>query len=158
MAITRSGFFLPTIRDALDPSNLTIDLTATSHKFALLSDAATPDFSAGASWANTNEVIGTGWVTGGIALSAIATGGTSAAPTLTISGDELIWDMADFLVASTTFTDAMAGQFYADAVASPTADPLIMLVDFVTARTTNNGAFGIEWAGTGVARWDLVPG
>src|ERR1700730_8211498 len=94
------------------------DLTLTSQKIALSSNAETPDFASvtdPSTWTNANEVTGTGWVTGGIALSAAAAGGTSTAPTVTQSPSKtLMWDMGNISVASTTLTGATGGYIYAD--------------------------------------------
>lgn len=160
MAITASGFFVQNLIDELDVTNVGFDWTLTTHRISLISDSATPNFDTNTTWANlsANEVSGTGWAAGGILLSAAAAGSTSTAPTLTISpAGTMMWDMNDISVASTTLTNAMAAVFYADALTTPTADALILLVDFVTAATTNNGTFGIQWAAAGVATIDLTP-
>ncbi len=155
MAVTASGLYVPNIIDALDATQLALDLSLTSHKFALLSNSATPNFDTDVSWNNTNEVTGTGWVTGGIALSAAAAGGTSTAPTVTISpSGTLMYDMNDIAVSSTTITNARAGRLYADALAG---DNLIFLVNFASDFSTNNGTFGIQWAALGVFYTDLTP-
>lgn len=158
MAITASGFYIQNLIDELDATNVGFDLTLTTHKIALISDSATPNFDTDVTWNSTNEISGTGWASGGIALSVAAAGGTSTAPTLTISPTgTIMWDMNDIAVASTTLTNAMAARFYADALTTPTADALILLVDFVTAFSTVNGTFGIQWAATGVATIDGTP-
>lgn len=158
MAITASGFYVQNFVDELDATNTGLDLTLTTHKIALISDSATPNFDTDVTWSSTNEVSGTGWASGGIALSAAAAGSTSTAPTLTISPTGTIkWDMNDISVASTSLSNAMACRFYADALTTPTADALILLVDFVTAVSTSNGTFAIQWAAGGVATIDLTP-
>jgi hypothetical protein len=158
MAITASGFYLQNFIDELDATNVGLDLTLTTHKIALISDSATPNFDTDVTWNSTNEVSGTGWASGGIAFSAAAAGGTSLAPTLTVSPTgTMMWDMNDVSVASTTLTNAMAARLYADALTTPTADALILLVDFVTAFSTVNGTFGIQWAAAGVATIDFTP-
>jgi hypothetical protein len=101
-------------------------------------------------------VSGTGWASGGVALSAAAAGGTSTAPTNTESptGSQM-YDMGDVSVASTTLTSAVAARIYADALAG---DNLIVLVYFGgTAYSTVNGTFGIQWAATGVFAIDWTP-
>lgn len=158
MSITVSGFYVANFVDVLDPTALPLDLTLTTHKIALLAAAATPNFDTDQSWSSSNEVSGTGWASGGVALSAAAVGATSAAPTVTISPTgTLMWDMNDVAVASTTLTNARACRFYADALTTPTADALILLVDFGALYSTVNGTFGIQWAATGVATIDLTP-
>lgn len=158
MAITVSGYFVQNIIDELDVTNVGFDWTLTTHKIALLNNSATPNFDTDVTWNSTNEVTGTGWVTGGIALSAAAAGGTSTAPTLTISpAGTMMWDMGDISVASTTLTAVRACRFYADALTTPTADALILLVNFVSDFATVAGTFGVQWAATGVGTIDLTP-
>ncbi|BAL87304.1 hypothetical protein AMIS_20840 [Actinoplanes missouriensis 431] len=160
MAITASGWFTQNMVDEFDATNVGLDLTLATHKIALLSDASTPAFDTNTSWANlsANEVSGTGWAAGGVLLSAAAAGGTSTAPTLTISpAGTMMWDMNDVSVSGTTLSNAMAAVIYADALTSPTADALILLVDFITAASTSAGTFGIAWSASGVATVDWTP-
>lgn len=155
MAVTVSGMYVANIIDVFDATQLAIDLSLTSHKIALLSNAATPNFSTDVSWNSTNEVAGTGWVTGGIALSAAAAGGTSTSPTVTESPTgTMMYDMNDISVASTTLTNARAARIYADALAG---DNLIVLINFGADYSTVNGTFGITWAAAGVFNIDLTP-
>ena len=158
MAVTVSGLFVTNWIDFLDASQLAIDLSLATHRIALLSNAATPNFSTGAVWNSTNEVSGTGWASGGVLLSAAAAGATSTAPTLTESPTgSMMYDMNDIAVSSTTLTNARAAQIYADALTTPTADPIIVLINFGADFSTSNGTFGIQWAATGVFAIDLTP-
>jgi len=155
MAVTVSGLYVANMIDVLDATQLAIDLSLTSHKLSLLSNSATPNFDTDVTWNSTNEVFGTGWATGGVALSAAAAGGTSAVPTLTISPTgTAMYDMNDVAVASTTLTNARAVRLYADALAG---DNLIVLVNFGADFSTSNGTFGIQWAAAGVFTIDLTP-
>jgi hypothetical protein len=155
MAVTASGLYVANFIDMFDGTQLAFDFSLATHKLALLSNSATPNFSSDTGWANTNEVTGTGWVTGGIALSALASGGTSTSPTVTESPTgTLMYDMNDVSVASTTITSARAARLYADALAS---DPLILLVNFGADYSTSNGTFAIAWASGGVMNIDLTP-
>lgn len=155
MAITASGLYVQNMGiDVFDATQLAINLALASHKLAGLSDTATPNFDTDVTWTNANEVTGTGWVTGGIALSAAAAGATSTSPTLTISpAGTAMYDMNDVSVANTTITNMMAVREYADAL----LDELILLIDFVTAVSTNAGTLGIQWAAAGVFTLDLTP-
>ncbi len=155
MAVTVSGLYVANWGDVVDATQLALDLSLTSHKVALLSNAATPNFSTDVSWSNTNEVSGTGWPTGGVALSAAAAGGTSTAPTVTESPTgSLMYDMSDIAVSSTTLTNARALRLYADALAG---DNLIVLVNFGADFSTNNGTFGVQLPSTGLFAVDLTP-
>jgi hypothetical protein len=156
MSVTVSGLYVANMIDVFDATQLAIDLSLTTHKIALLSSSATPNFSTDVSWSSTNEVSGTGWASGGIALSAAAAGGTSTSPTNTESptGTQM-YDMGDISVASTTLTGAAAARIYADALAG---DNLIVLVYFGgSTYSTVNGTFGIQWAATGVFTVDWTP-
>lgn len=159
MAVTVSGLFITTWEDILDATQLAIDLSLTTHKIALFSNSITPNFSTdtayGAAPYNANEVSGTGWASGGVALSAAAAGATSTAPTLTESPTgSLMYDMADVSVASTTLTNARCALLYADALAGNNA---IVLVNFGADYSTVAGTFGIQWAATGVFAIDITP-
>lgn len=155
MAVTVSGLYVANMIDVFDATQLAVDLSLTTHKIALLSNSATPNFSTDASWSSTNEVSGTGWASGGIALSAAAAGATSTAPTNTESptGSQM-YDMGDVSVASTTLTNARAARIYADALAG---DNLIVLINFGADYSTVAGTFGIAWAATGVFAIDWTP-
>jgi len=158
LTITASGWYVQNFIDELDVTNVGLDLTLTTHKIALLADSATVNFDTDVTWNSTAEVSGTGWATGGVAFSAAAAGATSLAPTLTISPTgTMMWDMNDVAVSGTTLTNAMAARLYADALTTPTADALLLLVDFVTNFSTVNGTFGIQWAATGAGTVDWTP-
>lgn len=155
MAWTASGLYVDNWIDILDATQLAIDLSLTTHKIALQNNSATPDFSADVSWNSTNEVSGTGWASGGVALSAAASGGGSTSPTVTESpAGSLMYDMADISVASTTLTNARGARIYADALGG---DNLIVGINFGADYSTSNGTFGIQWAATGVFAIDLTP-
>jgi hypothetical protein len=160
MAVTASGLFLPTWIDIVDATQLAIDLTLTSHKVALYNNTITPNFSADTAFGvapyNANEVFGTGWATGGVALSAAAAGATSVAPTVTESpSGTLMYDWTnDLSVASTTLTNARCALLYADALAGNNA---IVLINFGADYSTNNGTFGLSPAVAGVFTIDLTP-
>lgn len=158
MAINFSGLYVQNFIDELDATNVGLDLSLTTHKFALISNSATPNFDTDITWTNANEVTGTNWPTGGVLLSAIAAGGTSAAPTVTVSPTgTLMYDSNDYAVAATTITNARAGRLYADALTTPTADALILLLNFGADFSTNNGTFGVQFASTGIFALDLTP-
>lgn len=158
MAVTASGLYVQNFIDELDATNVGLDLSLTTHKIALLSNAATPNFDTDVTWTNTNEVSGTGWPTGGVLLSAAAAGATSLAPTLTISpAGTLMYDGNDVAVSGTTLTNARAARWYADALTTPTADALYLLINFAADFSTNNGVFGIQFAATGIFTIDLTP-
>jgi hypothetical protein len=148
MAVTVSGLYVPTFRDALDASANNLDLTAAS-KIALFDNTIAPNFTTDTAYGvapyNAGEVTGTNWASGGITITS---------PTLTASGGALVFDAADVSVASATFTGAVCCLIYADTLAGNEA---IILVYFGgTAYSPVAGTFGITW-GTSIFSLDLTP-
>lgn len=149
MAISGSGLFVTTFVDILDTTQLAIDLDLETHKGALFSNSITPNYTTDTAYGvapyNANEVTGTNWASGGVALT-----GT----TVTGSAGTVIFDATDVSVASTTLTGIRGYLLYADALAG---DRAILLVDFGADYATSNGTFGVTWSGSGIAVIDLVP-
>lgn len=169
MAVTASGWFTSNFKKWLVNEAQTgtggLDLTLTTWKLALFSNAITPDFDATAANARygagvfaSNEVSGTGWGAGGVLVSAAAAGATSLAPTVTTSpAGSLMWDANDISVASTTVTSAQCLLWYADPITAPNADPAIILINFGGAYSTVNGTLGVQWSATGISALDITP-
>lgn len=150
MAVTASGIFVATIVDALDTTQLAIDLDLDTHKGALFTNSITPNFTTDTAYAvapyNANEIPGTGnYTTGGNALT-----GT----TFLGSGGAAAFDATDMSWASSTIANARCVLIYADVLAGNNA---IVLVDFTQDYSTNNGTFAIQWAAGGIFSWDLTP-
>lgn len=150
MAVTASGLFFPTFRDILDTTQLGVNLDLETHKVALFSNSITPNFSTdtayGAAPYNANEVSGTGWASGGVALTGTA---VDESPTGTLR-----WDAADVSETGTTLTNARCALIYADALAGNNA---IVLVNFGADYSTVAGTFTIQWASGGIFTIDLTP-
>jgi len=141
-----SGLYLLTWIDALDATQLAIDLSLTSHKWAMYTNTLTPNFSADSAYSATNEVSGTGYTAGGQVI---------VAPTVTESpAGSLMYDMSDQVWASPTSVTARGAILYADALAG---NNLIVAVTFGSDFTSTAGTFTIQWAATGVVVWDLTP-
>lgn len=170
MAWTKSGLYIGTMSALIKQTALTGEtrgtgvFLTTTNKIALHSNALTDgtapiNFSAATpTWANTSEVTGTGWVTGGIALSAAAAGGTSTSPTLTESPTgSLMYDMGDISVASTTLASVRGCIIYADALSAVIADAMVIAVTFGADFSTTAGTFGIQWDALGVCAIDITP-
>lgn len=138
MAITASGLYYTTISKALG-NDIALDMVTTTSgiKFALFSDSISPNFDTdtvyGSAPYNANEVSGTNWASGGVALQNTA---------FSVSSGSLLWDADNVSVASTTLSSAMGGLIYWDGA---TKDA-ICLVDFVTAYSTSNGTFAVTWS------------
>lgn len=149
MTIAGSGLYVATLRDVLDTTQLALDLDLETHKGALFSNTITPDYTADTAYGvapyNANEVTGTNWPAGGVALT-----GTG----LSAAGGVLTFDANDVSVASTTITGARGYLLYADALAGNNA---ILLVDFGADYSTVNGTFAIVWNASGIFTIDLVP-
>lgn len=150
MAVTVSGLYIPTFRDVLDTTQLALDLDLETHKGALFSNSITPNFSTdtayGVSPYDANEVTGTNWAAGGVALT-----GTTFTESPTGS---LMFDATDVSVATTTLTNARCYMLYADALAGNNA---IFLFDFDADYSTVAGTFAITWAAGGLFAIDLTP-
>ncbi len=142
MAISASGIHVLTFLDALDTTQLALDLDLDTHKLALFSNSITPNYQTDTAYGvapyNANEVTGTNWASGGVTL---------AGATLTSSGNNLVFDATDISVASTTLTGARGGLIYADALAGNNA---ICLVSFGADYATSNGQFSVTWNASGI--------
>lgn len=149
MAISASGLFLKTWIDALDTTQLALNLDLTSHKVALFTDSVTVNFSNdtayGVSPYNANEVSGTGYTAGGVAIANTAVSDVSG--TLKWDGDDVSW-------TSSTITNAKGALIYADALGG---DNAIMLVNLGSNYSTSAGTLLVSWNALGILNFDLTP-
>lgn len=146
MAWTVSGLYVLNWIDILDATQLAIDTSLTTHKWALYNNTETPNYSTETAYATTNEVTGTGYTAGGQVI---------VSPTTTESpAGTLMYDMADQVWASPTTVTARGAKLYADALAG---NNLIVGVNFGSDFTSTAGTFTIQWASTGVFTIDLTP-
>lgn len=149
MAITASGLYVATFVDVLDTTQLALDLDLETHKGALFNNTITPNFTTDTAYAvapyDANEVTGTNWAAGGVALT-----GT----TFTASAGTAIFDATDVSVANTTITGARGYFLYADALVGNNA---ILLINFGADYATSAGTFAITFAAGGIAVLDLTP-
>lgn len=142
MAITASGLYAATFMDVLDTTQLALDLDLETHKIALFT-TVTPNFSTDTAYGVTpydaNEVTGTNWAAGGVALTSTA---------LSIeTGSVLTWDAADVSVATTTLADSEGGLIYADALAGNNA--ICMVYWGAGDFSTSAGTFAVTWPAPG---------
>lgn len=149
MAVTDSGLFYITFRDILS-NTIAVDLSSETNIYcALINNSATPNFDTHDLWADlsANEVTGTNWAAGGVALTSTA---------FSVSTGTLLWDAADVSVASTTLSAARAAVIYDTSIAG---DALVCLVDFNADYSTSNGTFAITWSSSPAAVFtiDLTP-
>lgn len=148
-AFSVSGLYVTNWIDILDATQLAIDLSLTTHKWALYTNSLTPNYSTDASYSATNEISGTNYTAGG---RTIATGGGSPTTTESPTGT-LMYDQNDMTWPSASFT-ARGAILYQDALAG---DNLIVGVTFGADYTATNGTFTIQWASGGVFTIDLTP-
>jgi hypothetical protein len=92
----------------------------------------------------TNEITGTGYTAGGVALS-----GKSVSYDTTTNETRLLASNAQWTGA--TFTAAFA-VVYVDTAGASTTDPLLGWVDFGGNETVTSGTFTIQWDATGVLK------
>lgn len=165
MPFTSSGIYVHTIEQLGRGTTLTggqLDFRLGTYKIALHSNSLTQgtapiNYSATSStWANTNEVSGTGWAAGGVTITAATSGSATFGEG---TAGSIRYDMNDVSVAATTLTNARGCIIYADPITAPAdmVDAMIVAVTFGADYSTNNGVFGIQWAATGVFELDLTP-
>lgn len=148
-AWTVSGLYVANWIDVVDATQLAIDLSLTTHKWAMYDNSNTPNFSSDTAYAATNEVSGTGYTAGG---RTIAAGGGSPTVTESPTGT-LMYDQNDMTWPTTSVT-AYGAKLYADALAG---DNLIVACYFGGAITSTAGTFTIAFASGGVFTFDLTP-
>lgn len=124
----------------------------TANKFYLTSNSDTPAYNASLASSvyasGAPEIYGTGWAAGGIAVSALATGSTTLAPSFTYATAPptvLQWAANNVSVATTTIAGAYGGYFY-----SSTASYLYKIIGIYfggSGYSTTAGTFAITWSG-----------
>jgi hypothetical protein len=153
VAWTESGIFYATFRDMLK-NVIAGDWGLTTNKIALYNNTDTPTFQADPStYASTNEVSGTGWAAGGIAVSAGGAGSTSLAPAWSIVGTEPTTTLkftygTNMSVASTTLANARGAKMYMDSL-TPKAN-VVAIWFGGSDYSTSAGTFAITWNASGV--------
>lgn len=148
-AFASSGLYLLNWIDILDATQLAIDLSLTSHKWALYTNTLTPDFSANSAYSATNEstnASGSGYTAGG---QTIVNPTVTESPTGTLK-----YDMDDQVWAAPTSTTAHGSILYADALAG---NNLIVALTFGADIVSTAGTFTIQFASGGVFTIDLTP-
>jgi hypothetical protein len=152
-AIIGSGLYCVTWIDAMDATQLAIDLDLETHKGALFSNAITNNFTSDTAYGvapyDANEISGADWVAGGIAL-------TTTVYTEAVAG-KAVFDGADVSKANSTLAAAEYYLLYADALGGNNA---IVGVDFTAPVSCTAGLFEILWtapAAGGIFNIDLTP-
>lgn len=149
MSITAGGLYGLTLEKfLLDTAGESLE--AEDHFEALVTDSYTPNFDTHDFFNDlTNEVTGTGYTTGGVAVTSTE---------ITLSSGTLTYDAADTTYATVTISNAMAGVI-ATSVSTPAAatNQLVVLQDFVTAASATAANFVIQHAAGGIFTWDYTP-
>jgi hypothetical protein len=148
MAWTKSGLYALSFRDALNATNLALDFSLTTHKWAMYTNTETPAFQTETAYAATNEVAANGdYAAGGKVITS---------PTFAVAGATAIltYDMADQVWASPTSVTARGAKLYADALAG---NNLLVGMNFGSDFTSTAGTFTIQFDALGVYTITFAP-
>lgn len=149
-AITAPGLYVQTFKKLHDGTDLVVDWINDDIRAALFTNSLTPNFSSdtgyGAAPYNANEVSGTGYTAGGVAL----TGKTlTESPTGTLS-----WDANDASWAGATFSGARGMLIYDNTLAGKNA---IAFVNFGADYGVTAGTFTVQHPSAGIFTNDITP-
>jgi len=157
VAWTNSKIFRITLANAL--GNVTaLDLDADSFKLANYNNSVTPDQNVTAAntaynvgqWASANEVSQSGqWAAGGIAIASTVLD--------TSTNGIVMFDGADVASGSAaTLSNVFGGLVYDDTLTTPVADQGLCYLYYGGAASVTNGTLTVQFATTGICRWDLT--
>jgi hypothetical protein len=118
----------------------TFDMDADTFKCALLTSSYTPDATDVVLADLDNEVSGTGYTTGGAALTDV---------TWTNSGTTAVLDADDPSWASATITARYAA-IYKSGTANSLVNPLVCLLDFGSDKGVTGGTFTVNFNSSGI--------
>lgn len=149
MSITKAGLYGLTLEKMMiDTAGESLE--AEDHFEALVTDSYTPNFTTHDFFNDlTNEVTGTGYTSGGVAVTTTE---------ITLTGDVLTFDAADTVYATVTISNAMGGAL-ATSVSTPAAatNQLVYLQDFVTAASATAANFTIQHSASGIFTVSFAP-
>jgi hypothetical protein len=152
MAFPTSALFTATFVDVLDVTQLAIDLDAETHKVALYTNSLTgadlvTDTAYGlGAWASNEVPNGSGYTTGGNALTGTTYLSTGAGVTT--------WDATDTPWTTSTFSGVRGCLIYADALAGNNG---IIALNFGADYAVTAGTFTVQWNASGIFTIDFVP-
>lgn len=157
MAWGNPGVFVnPMIGTLKQTAGVVFDLDTDVFKIALYNNTPTPNYSDTLAnsvylvgqWVTGNEVTGTNWAAGGVALSS---------PTVTESPTgTIMWNASNVSVATTTIATSIYGCLIYDSTLT-TKYALCAIPFSGGPYGTSAGTFGITWAGGGIWNWDVTP-
>lgn len=152
MAFPTSGLFVATMVDVFDTTQLAIDLDLETHKVALYTNSVTgadlvtdTAYGVGA-WASNEIPNGSGYTTGGNALTG-TTYVSSGAGVTTFDATDTAWTTA-------TFSAVRGCLIYADALAGNNG---IIAITFGADYSVTSGTFTIQWNASGIFTIDWIP-
>lgn len=152
-AVTVSGGYILTWKAANDGTDVVIDWVNDACKGALYNNSITPNFSTdtriGAAPYTTNEISGTGYTAGGVALAG-KTFTESPAGTLMYDANDPAWTGA-------TFSLARCLVIYDTTLSSPSVSPLLLLINFAADYGVTAGTFTVQLPSTGAIADDITP-
>lgn len=141
-----SGFYGLTLEKQLT-NNLTESYEAEDNKVLLTTSAYTPNYNTH-DFRNdvTNEASGTGYSSGGSALTTTE---------ITIGSGNAVFDGDDIVWAAATFTAHQAVHYFV--VGSSATDALGFQVDFGADVSSAGGSFTLQWNASGIWSIDFTP-
>lgn len=123
--------------------NGAVDCDTDTLKVMLVTSSYTPDQDAHAFRSDvTNEVSGTGYTTGGAALTNKSVTQDNTNNKAYLDADDLVWTTATITARGAVIYKARGG--------AATADELLCYIDFTTDKTSTAANFTIQWAATGI--------
>jgi hypothetical protein len=126
--------------------NKEVDWDSDTIKIALVTSAYTPNQDAHDYWddVSANEVTGTGYTAGGLALSSKTVSYDSASNVIVLDAADAVW-------AASTIT-ARYAVIYDDAGATNAQKVLVGYIDFGSDQSSTNGNFTVTFDATGIVR------
>lgn len=157
MAWSNSKIFRSTLRDAL--GNVTpLDLDADTFRLANYNNAITPDQNAASAsiayntgqWAVANEVSQVGqWAAGGVPIASTVLD-VSTAGIVMFDGSDVVSGSA------ATLSNVHGGLVYDDTIATQVSDIGLCYLYYGAAASVTNGTLTVQFASTGICRFDLT--
>lgn len=137
--LTLEKFLIDTLGDSLE---------AEDGQLALVTDSYTPNFDTHNFHDDlTNEVTGTGYTAGGVAVTSTE---------ITLSSGVLKLDAADTVFSTVTISSAEAGALTRWTGTSATSE-LVLLSDFGAPASATAANFTVQWHADGIGSIDYVP-
>lgn len=148
MAWTNSKVFTATLTDVWN-NTTAMDMNSDTHKVAVYSDAITPSQSVASAsaaygagvYASGEQTSGAQWPAGGMALTSVTSGFSSATYT---------FDAADTPSGSTATLTFYGCLVYDDTITTPVADQAMSFNYMGGPVTVTAGLVTIIWSGTGI--------